>query len=204
MDNGQRTAQYNAQKEVISMPAKSRRTLIIRAAAGTLVLIWVFIIFSFSSQEAVQSSALSKEVGKKIIETLDRLLHFELTESQILKLSSSINYIVRKSAHMTEYALLAVLIYVWFGALERITAIKFLLSWFCCVFYAATDEWHQTFVDGRSGQIKDVMIDGAGAVIGLIAATLCIALVNKIWRSIWAKRNKAAWEHYVKVSHRKE
>jgi VanZ family protein len=69
------------------------------------------------------------------------------------------DYVLRKCAHMTEYAILAVLAarasgsYPWAFALA--------------VGYACTDEFHQTFVHGRHGSPIDVGIDAVGALIGL-------------------------------------
>jgi len=69
------------------------------------------------------------------------------------------DFVLRKCAHMTEYAILAVLLvratgsYAWAFALA--------------VAYAATDEVHQLFVRGRHGSAVDVAIDALGAVIGL-------------------------------------
>jgi len=45
--------------------------------------------------------------------------------------------------------------------------------------YACSDEFHQTFVPGRAGQFKDVLIDTAGALIGLIVVTLIRMVVRK-------------------------
>ena len=47
---------------------------------------------------------------------------------------------------------------------------KFLLSLVLCIIicfiYAGSDEYHQTFVDGRTGQFSDVLIDTAGSIVG--------------------------------------
>jgi VanZ family protein len=67
--------------------------------------------------------------------------------------------ILRKAAHMAEYAILAVL-------LRRATG----STWWAfglAVAYAATDEFHQTFVRGRHGTPVDVGIDAIGALLGL-------------------------------------
>src|SRR5690349_9637518 len=72
--------------------------------------------------------------------------------------------IFKKGAHFTVYAVLAVLFrralppsrWIWW------------LSWICTVLYAASDEWHQSFVPGRHPQATDVLIDASGAVAGLL------------------------------------
>ena len=48
---------------------------------------------------------------------------------------------IRKLAHFTEYLIL-------------------------CILYAFTDEYHQTFINGRTGQILDVLIDSSGSLLG--------------------------------------
>jgi len=82
--------------------------------------------------------------------------------SSIPSLSSGLgawDTVLRKGAHMTEYAILACL-------LVRATASS---AWAfgIAVAYAATDEFHQTFVHGRHGSPIDVGIDAVGALIGL-------------------------------------
>jgi VanZ family protein len=71
------------------------------------------------------------------------------------------DYVLRKCAHMTEYAVLAALLY---RALERE-----LPAFLATVAYAATDEFHQHFVRGRHASAVDVAIDAVGATIGLLA-----------------------------------
>ena len=93
------------------------------------VLVWAAVIFAFS---AVPS--LSSGLG-----TWD--------------------YVLRKCAHMTEYAILAVL-------LVRATGL-YASAFVLAVGYACTDEFHQTFVRGRHGSPIDVGIDAIGALVGL-------------------------------------
>jgi len=72
--------------------------------------------------------------------------------------------ILRKGAHMTDYALLAVLL---FRALGRELP-AFLIG----LAYAASDEIHQHFVRGRHASPLDVAIDAAGLLLGLLALRL--------------------------------
>lgn len=78
-----------------------------------------------------------------------------------------LSWIVRKSAHFTEYLLLAVLalpVAIHYRGHHRQT---WWLVWLFCVIYAATDEWHQTLIPGREGRATDVLIDGLGAITGI-------------------------------------
>ena len=70
---------------------------------------------------------------------------------------------LRKGTHFAEYALLCALL---FRALRG----RLVLAWTLTVLYAVSDEFHQSFVDGRIGTPRDVLIDAAGA----LAAALLI------------------------------
>jgi VanZ family protein len=72
--------------------------------------------------------------------------------------------ILRKLAHASFYALLC---FLWWRALRPHASAPRAIAaaWLIAVGYAVTDEWHQTFVDGRHGSPVDVLIDAAGAAL---------------------------------------
>lgn len=71
--------------------------------------------------------------------------------------------ILRKGAHISEYAILAWLVsWAWGGAKRHWYIVAF------CLTYAASDEIHQLFIRDRSGQVIDVVVDTVGIVIGII------------------------------------
>ncbi len=74
------------------------------------------------------------------------------------------DFLVKKSGHMLEYAVLA---WLWHRALGKRLAWA---AWGLAVLYAATDEFHQSFIPGRHAQLTDVGIDALGAAIGLFVA----------------------------------
>jgi VanZ family protein len=76
----------------------------------------------------------------------------------------TLDLILRKAAHATEYALLTLL---WAWALRPATRWNVVAAAVLSVLYAASDEYHQTFVEGRTGALGDVLIDSAGVVIAL-------------------------------------
>jgi VanZ family protein len=99
-------------------------------------------------------------------------------------LFGSFNYFVRKSAHVTEYAVLFFLS-LWFrlscmeddGAPAEVETSKLQRFFSKCtlpilfsVLYACSDEWHQSFVPGRSSLVSDVFIDSAGILIASVLA----------------------------------
>ena len=89
-----------------------------------------------------------------------------------------LTFLVRKSAHIIAYFILGILMY---RALRinirrwrtRTVASFALLS---CSLYAVTDEIHQLFVPGRSGELRDVMIDSIAALVGV---GLCAWLIRR-------------------------
>jgi VanZ family protein len=83
--------------------------------------------------------------------------------SSVPSLSSGLggwDYLLRKAAHMTEYAILVVLL--WRALGSELPALA------ASVVYAISDEIHQAFVRGRHGSPIDVGIDTVGMLIGLL------------------------------------
>lgn len=77
------------------------------------------------------------------------------------------DFAVRKTAHFLEYA---VLFGLYFRALKNTTGLSlarvYLWSFLLTFLYALSDEFHQTLVSGRTGMLKDVMIDIGGGLLG--------------------------------------
>ena len=83
--------------------------------------------------------------------------------SSIPSLSSGLgtwDYLLRKIAHVTEYAILGALLY---RAFEREAP-----ALAAGIAYAATDELHQHFVRGRHASVVDVAIDAVGVTLGMV------------------------------------
>ena len=76
----------------------------------------------------------------------------------------TLDLVLRKLAHATEYALLTLL---WAWALRPATRWNVLAAAVIAVLYAASDEFHQTFVEGRHGSPVDVLVDSAGVLIAI-------------------------------------
>ncbi len=79
--------------------------------------------------------------------------------------------ILRKMAHMGSYALLT---FLWWRALVRHTRHPLVIAVAISLLYAISDEWHQSFIEGRNGSPVDVGIDA----VGIGAAALAI---NRLW-----------------------
>ena len=76
----------------------------------------------------------------------------------------TLDLILRKLAHATEYALLTL---AWAWALRPATRLSVPLAALIALIYAATDEYHQSFVAGRTGTAADVVVDALGVGIAL-------------------------------------
>lgn len=128
----------------------------------------MYLIFSFSAQDGVQSAVMSRELSHKIVVVADRVLDKEWDEAQIRFQTERIHYYVRKLAHVTEYFVLAVTVafplYVY-----KVRGIwLMLLAGAFCVAFAGLDEYHQSFVAGRGPSVRDVAIDSIGILPGII------------------------------------
>ena len=137
-----------------------------------LLALWMILIFIFSAQIADDSSAVSNKVGL----LFNTLFNLGLTQSS--PLWGTVSFIVRKAAHISEYAVLAALwrMYAEEAEWKNNWIAPFLLT----VFYACTDEFHQTFVKGRSGELRDVCVDSAGALVGLILIHIILTVFKKV------------------------
>lgn len=131
-------------------------------------LLLMYMIFSFSGQSGEVSSQLSFQVSCKIVEAGDYIFDANLEQWQIEEWANKIHFITRKLAHMTEYFALAIAVsfplyvYGMHGILLMLTA------GIICVGFACGDEYHQSFVAGRSPSPKDVAIDSIGVFFGII------------------------------------
>lgn len=92
-----------------------------------------------------------------------------------------LSYIVRKNAHGFMYMILSVLVSSIFFVFNKrgMGAIIYIL--FICLFYAVTDEFHQSFVSGRTSLVSDVLIDFGGALIGLVFFYLVYYKIYSRW-----------------------
>ena len=134
---------------------------------GTMAIVCMVLIFSFSARTGDTSTEDSHHIGKWIGQTF--VLDFaEWSVEEQEKFAARIDHPIRKSAHATEYAVLGMLLLGTFVDHKVVGWKRFAIPWSIATLYAATDEFHQLFVPDRSGQIKDVCIDSAGALVGII------------------------------------
>jgi len=81
---------------------------------------------------------------------------------------TKLDYIIRKNAHAFMYMILAFLVSSVFFVFNKRGKNTIVYILFICLFYAVTDEFHQSFIIGRTSLVSDVLVDFSGALIGLI------------------------------------
>ena len=130
-----------------------------------LALSFMVLIFDFSNDNGVESSNKSDGI---IIKSIQIVFKHNLTEEEKNILQKRLVVPVRKTAHLLVYLILGILIMnvlVEFKPINKQTILSALLI---CFLYACSDEIHQLFINGRSGEVKDVLLDTIGSIIGII------------------------------------
>ena len=143
-----------------------------------LMLCWMVVIFMFSAEPDTESSELSGSVSYRIVSVVNTITASHWDEKELLDKAELIDYPVRKCAHMSEYAILTLLGFVTFSFLHGRR--RFVIPITMTFLYACTDEFHQYFIPGRSCEIKDVCLDSAGALCGILFVWLILKLIDKI------------------------
>jgi len=129
------------------------------------VLIWMGVIFLGSTD------MLSAEHTSRFLVPFLRWIDPQISFATL----NAIQLGIRKLGHLTEYAILAMLLW---RALRSGTrwqmkmSILFLVAALASAIFAVSDEFHQSFVPSRTASPNDVMIDICGALIGLLSCLM--------------------------------
>ncbi|MBE6757016.1 MAG: VanZ family protein [Ruminococcaceae bacterium] len=144
-----------------------------------LVVAWMVVIYLFSAQTGEESGQLSGGITRWIVERITPNWH-TLSVSAQREILVTWRFIVRKGAHMAEFAVLSMMFfYAWSGMRERTRGHRAVLSAACCFLVAALDEGHQAFVPARGPSLRDVFFDFAGAVLGILLLLAVLWIVRK-------------------------
>lgn len=145
-------------------------------------------IFMFSAKPAEESQEQSYFIGRGIADFVQRLGGFSWTKEQRQMFVEVIDFYVRKSAHATEYAILGILWMGVFTSFDKALPVSRRWVWAYGSIYAISDEIHQYFVPGRACQVRDMLIDSTGVLIGVLFYLGC-ARIWAVWKKGQQKRN---------------
>ena len=130
----------------------------------TLLIGWMLLIFLFSHDTGEISTKKSDGI---IVGTIEFLLERDLTDAEKIKYIDWFVTPVRKGAHLLVYFVLGYLMVSTLKEFRLIDKRTYIFAIILCMLYSISDEVHQLFVPGRSAEIIDVLIDTAGASLGV-------------------------------------
>lgn len=127
----------------------------------------VILISSFSAQTRAESNELSKSIAERIL-AMVQTVYPNITLGEL-------NHFLRKLAHFTLYFILGCSLTGVFGRQRRIppAMAAFLMG----ASFAALDEAHQFFSDGRAASVQDIILDSCGVAAGIILIRICAKLI---------------------------
>lgn len=134
-----------------------------------LLIIWMGVIFNFSSDNGSTSSSKSERFLIKVVEIFKK---DELSDVDKQEIINKYGYLIRKCAHMFSYFILSILSFLLLYQILALKPITIFYTFIFCFIYAITDEIHQVFIPDRVGSIIDVLIDSCGSLIFLLLPTI--------------------------------
>lgn len=142
----------------------------------SVAITWMICIYKLSGMNSKNSNGKSTDIIALFIEdTLEITNEYGITNSnpnaqKLARVSQLINAPMRKVIHATVYFVLAFFIMILLNVIFDYKKywLTVLITLILCVGFAVLDEYHQTFVEGRTGQMLDVFIDSVGAICGLL------------------------------------
>lgn len=151
--------------------------------------LWYGLIWRMSAQTATVSSQSSGSLMGSLFSAViaDYRDAAALTQQAVQEL---VSFYIRKGAHMFLFFILAILLWFGFSGLIQKRPLRALCTALACAVLAASDEFHQTFVPGRSGEIRDVLVDLSGSLIALLLFALPII---GLWLCRNLKRPERLW-----------
>ncbi|MDD3304294.1 MAG: VanZ family protein [Clostridia bacterium] len=145
-----------------------------------LVLSWMLVVFLLSNEPSEQSGKTSGNTIKAVITIFNK----DISNSELESLVEILQPIARKIAHFTLYTFGGIIIYSfichYFKTRVNKTSYPRVASILIGCLYSITDEIHQLFIPGRSGEFRDVCIDTLGIILGVMAMHLVNRFLSKL------------------------
>ncbi len=128
-----------------------------------LTIIWIIVIFLFSSQSGSTSSDTSHGFVNSLVNIYEKVSGKDVDNELIVK---KLNHPVRKTAHFVEFFILGVLVFLFINTFDINK--KIIISILFCFIIACCDEFHQMFSINRGPGVIDVLIDTFGGVTAIV------------------------------------
>ncbi len=174
--------------------------------ASILVLMWMITVFIFSGQDGIDTlntsgavisvieSKTTNDSSNVVSDNLGKTDNKNSLENKKYKYtySNKIQKLVRKNAHYFLYMLGGVFLSVFFCANSKYKSSQIKLAIYAIItgiVYAFTDEFHQRFVPGRTGSLKDVFIDSMGVITGVVLVYILRIILKRNVRIKWGSKN---------------
>ena len=151
---------------------------VIRFILVLVLLVTFGMIFNFSNQDSKKSGSTSQKVTEAITKDIKAIQ--ELNKNEKARVIDKIEDVIRKIAHFSLYALVGFLLMALFSTYNINEKNKIISTIIIGAIYAISDEFHQSFIPGRSGQASDVFLDTLGTTIGGLFILLIIKIVDKL------------------------
>ena len=142
-------------------------------------LCMLYFILHMSSQDGTTSSTMSYEVSKALVLLYNKLFSKGLSNEMLMDLIHQIHPYIRKTAHFTEFFMLAITVAFPLYVYKIRGIFLIILGEMLCVGVAFLDEYSQSFVLGRTPSQRDVIIDSAGAFCGILIAWIICYIGRK-------------------------
>jgi len=139
-----------------------------------LTLAVMITIFIFSAQDAKKSSDTSSKITKIAVKVIYSDYDSQPADIQH-EMWSKVSFLVRKAAHFSIYTLLGLCASFSVGK-RKLFTLKSLGVVIFGFLYAASDEFHQKFVEGRSCEFRDMMIDTGGVTTGMLISLVIMGI----------------------------
>ncbi len=157
----------------------SAKTQVARYFFWLMTVAVMVMIFLLSSENAEISSANSEGFISNLLNIVSKKFK-DLSDEEKLSFIEAIHSSVRKFAHAGIYFALGFSMFSAMCTYKTGWGVKYGVTLPSCLIYAASDEYHQTFVQGRSGQLEDILIDFIGAFAGVIFVFICVVIYGAI------------------------
>ena len=150
---------------------------VIRFILVLLLILTFGMIFNFSNQDSEKSGSTSQKVTEAITKDIKSIQ--KLNKNEKAKVIDKIEDVIRKIAHFSIYALVGFLLMALFSTYSINEKNKIIYTLIIGAIYATSDEFHQSFIPGRSGQVSDIFLDTLGVTVGGLFIILIIKTVKK-------------------------